>query len=272
MALGVRDEAIYSVDMQFGICSPTTLAADAHAGGWDFIEGNAQQMFKGTETDWQVPVSVSLTVPVVNAMLPGALRVVGPSVDDAAIDAYMANVLQRAARSNVSTIVFGSGAARGVPDGFSRDEAARQITSFLKRTAPVAGAHGVTIVIEPLHRGECNIINTVAEAMTHVHAVDHPAVQCLVDSYHFWLENEPLENLAVAMPWIKHVHVADRDGRAAPGESKTSDYDAFFKVIKKGGYDARGDKALCSVECRGLDLKSNGPAVLSFLRAAWSDA
>ena len=53
----------------------------------------------------------------------------------------------------------------------------------------IAASHGVLIVAEPLNRGECNIINTVAEAMEYVQAVNHPNFNCLVDSYHLWLES-----------------------------------------------------------------------------------
>jgi sugar phosphate isomerase/epimerase len=257
----------YALVMQFGICGPVTLAAAAYAGGWDYIEGNAQEVLRAAAPDWHAPNPVELPVPVVNCMLPGTLRIVGPAVDETAVDAYMTTLLHRARLAKIKTIVFGSAAARRIPDGFSRDAAQAQIIAFLKRIAPVAALNHVTIVIEPLNRQECNHINTVAQAMTYVREANHPAVACLVDSYHFWLENEPLEHLAAAMPWIKHVHVADRDGRVAPGESKTSDYDSFFKVIKTAGYDG-----LCSVECSNLNLATNAPAVLNYLKHAWHHA
>jgi len=125
----------------------------------------------------------------------------------------------------------------------------------------------VTIVIEPLNCGECNIINTVAEAMKYVAVVGHPNLRCLVDSFHFWLEDEPLENLREAVPAIAHVHVADKVGRTAPGESGQSDYRPFFRVLKDGGYDG-----LISVEAKDFDVAPSGRKVLEFLRKQWNEA
>lgn len=253
--------------MKFGICGSTGLAVAAAAGGWEYIEENAQGMFRGLELDWQRPAKAALPVPSVNSMLPGSLKITGPDARHEPLLDYMGRLLARAAVSGVDIVVFGSGGARMVPDGWDRQTAVSQIASFLSAVAPIAMQNGVTIVIEPLNRGECNIINTVAEAMTYVHKVDHPNIRCLVDSYHLWLEDEPLSNVEAAMPWIAHAHVADRDGRVAPGESGASDYKPLFGVLKRAGYDR-----LISVECKGLDLATNGPRVLSFLKENWSAA
>ena len=107
----------------------------------------------------------------------------------------------------IKTLVFGSGGARKVPEGFDRETARRQIIGFCSLAAPIAHRQGIVLVMEHLHKKETNIINSVAEAMTYVKAVNHPGFQCLVDSYHFWLENEKPADLQAAMPWIKHVHL-----------------------------------------------------------------
>lgn len=252
--------------MQFGICTNQSNASVAMQAGWDYLEENVQSLLKGSEAVWSAPL-IQAPTPAANSMVPGGIPIVGPDVNHERLKCYMTHVLARADQIDLRTIVFGSGAARNVPDGFDRNKAVDQITDFLHLIAPIAAAHNIMIVIEPLNKGECNIINTVAEAMTYVKRVNHPNIQCLVDSYHFWLEDEPLANLESAMPWIKHVHVADRDGRVAPGESGTSDYKPFFKVIKQGGYDLR-----CSVECKGFDFEQHGTKVLDRLKADWSTA
>lgn len=253
--------------MRFGICGSSSIALAAQAAGWDYVEVNAQSVLKGLESDWAQAPAAALDTPAANCMVPGSLPITGPKADPAALVAYMDNVLTRAPKAGIKKIVFGSGGARNVPEGFDRNKAVDQITAFLNTIAPIAQKHGVTIVIEPLNRGECNIINGVGEAMTYVKRVNHPNIKCLVDSYHLWLEDEPLKNLEEAMPWIEHVHVADKEGRVAPGESGKSDYVSFFKVIKQGGYDK-----LCSAECQGLDPAKNGAKVLAFLKDAWAKA
>ena len=253
--------------MQFGVCIPAAQSAAAKAGGWDFVEENVQGYFRGQADDWVPPTRPALPLPSANSLVPGGLPIVGPNADSEALTTYMTRVLQRARAVGMRTLVFGSGAARNVPADVARTEAVDQITAFLAESADIAKTYEITLVIEPLNRGECNIINTVAEAMTYVERVKHPNLKCLVDSYHFWLEDEPPANLEAAMPHIAHVHVADRDGRTAPGESGTSDYGPFMKMLKAGGYDG-----LIAVECRGFDLTTNGPRSLKVLRDSWASA
>lgn len=251
--------------MKFGVCSGQKNALVAQQAGWDFLEENVQSLLKGLETDWVKP-HLQMPVPSANSMVPANIPIVGPNVSHEQLIGYMTNVLTRASQVGIRTVVFGSGGARNVPEGFDRNKAVDQITEFLNLIAPLAQSNGITIVIEPLNRKECNIINSVKEAMTYVKAVNHPNIQCLVDSYHFWLEEEPLENLEAAMPWIRHVHVADKEGRVAPGVSGKSDYRPFFKVLKQGGYDR-----LIAVEGR-FDWENDVKSALSRLKEDWAAA
>ncbi|HLL89143.1 MAG TPA: sugar phosphate isomerase/epimerase family protein [Tepidisphaeraceae bacterium] len=256
--------------MKFGICTSVEKAADVKAAGWEYVEENVQGLLQGTVPDaqWQGKARVRpgvLPVPAANCLVPGNMKIVGPDVDREALQRYLGTVLQRSGQVGMQVLVFGSGAARNVPDGFDREQARQQIVDFLKDGVGAAKMAGVTLVAEPLNKHECNIINTVAEAMEYVRAVDHPNFQCLVDSYHFWLEDEPLENLKAAMPWIKHVHVADKDGRVAPGLSGKADYVPFFRVLKQGGYDG-----LISFEGAAMtDFKTQAPQALEHVRRAW---
>jgi sugar phosphate isomerase/epimerase len=210
----------------------------------------------------------ALPIPAANSLVPGTLKITGPEADLTKLRDYMTRVIGRAGKVGIKSLVFGSGGARNVPDGFDRNKARQQVLEFLRMAAPIAKEHGVTLVCEPLNRKECNILNTVDEAMTYVKEVNHPNFQCLVDSFHFWIDDEPLANLERAMPWIRHVHVADKDGRVPPGESKFADYRPFFRVLKKGGYDGR-----ISVEALGFDdVAGVSPRVLTFLKEQWVEA
>ena len=253
--------------MEFGICGSIAQAPAAKSGGWDYVEENVQALLRGQEPAWTPPAPAALPVPAANSMVPASLKIVGPDARHEPLIEYMGRMLPRAKQAGIGRIVFGSGAARMVPDGWDRQIAVSQIAAFLTSIAPIAQANDITLVIEPLQRGETNIINTVAEAMTYVRKIDHPNIRCLVDSYHMWLEGEPLEHVEDAMPWIEHVHVADKDGRVAPNESGKSDYKPFFAMLKRAGYDKR-----ISVECAGLDLSTNGRRVLSFLKDTWANA
>ena len=258
--------------MKFGICTTIEKSAAVRDAGWDFVEESVQGLLQGLEPDerWtgrDRATTSALPVLAANMLVPASLKITGPDRDREKLAAYMRAVLRRADQLNIRTLVFGSGGARQVPDGYPRDSAAEEIGEFVRTSAAVAGEYGVTIVIEPLNRGECNILNSVAEAMKYVAAVGHPNLKCLVDSYHFWLEDEPLDNLREAMPSIRHVHVADKMGRTAPGESGQSDYRPFFRVLKDGGYDGP-----ISVEAKAFDMPTSGARVLEYLRNQWNEA
>jgi sugar phosphate isomerase/epimerase len=256
--------------MLFGICTGSASAAAVKAAGWDYIEENVQSLLQPAAADdqWNAPSRVELPIRAANVLVPGTLKIVGPEADPAKLRQHMSAVTERAARVGITTLVFGSGAARKIPDGFDRETASKQIIEFSRTGAELASGHGITIVLEPLNQGECNIINSVAEAMRFVKAVDHPAFQCLVDTYHFWLEDEPLENLRRAMPWIKHVHVADKEGRVAPGLSGKADYRPLFSVLKQGNYGG----AISFEGTAIADFAETAPKVLEFVKQQWEQA
>ncbi len=262
--------------MRFGICMPMDRSAKLRSAGWDYLEALVHQLLQGATPDAQwngraEAAASALPIPAANQLLPATMKITGPAVNFEQLRKYMQVVTRRAAEIGIKTLVFGSGVARKVPEGFDRNEARRQIIEFVRMSAPMCAEHDVTLVAEPLNRGECNIINSLAEAMEYVRVIDHPNFQCLLDSYHFWLEDEPLENLADAMPWIRHVHVADKLGRSAPGESGASDYRPLFATLKRGGY--RGSITVETIDSEKVDSIPDGARrVVEFLKQQWSES
>jgi sugar phosphate isomerase/epimerase len=260
--------------MEFGVCTTINDSPAVKAAGFGFIEESAQSLLQGLLPDEQWTgreraAGCVLPIPSANLLVPKTLRITGSDVDAPRLKDYLSVVTRRAAQLGMKTLVFGSGGARNVPDGFDRDSARRQIVAFCRVAAEQAQPHEVTIVVEPLNRGECNIVNTVSEAIGYVKEVDHPNLRCLVDSYHLWLEDEPLDDLEAAMPWIHHVHVADKLGRVAPGQSGQSDYRPLFGVLKLHGYAGR-----ISIEgdFPSSAIARDGEKVLQFLRRQWAEA
>lgn len=253
--------------MKIGICAQADQSPAAKEAGFDYIEPNAQQLLEGLKPDdqWK-PKESALPMLSANVLVPAALKIVGPTVDSTKLHSYMATVARRAKSLGLQKLVFGSAGARNVPEGFDRDIAKRQIVEFARDAATVCKQRGVLLVIEALQRGECNIVNTIDEAAGYVKLVDHPDFRCLFDAYHFWLENEPIEHLRSAMPLVKHVHLADIEGRVAPGESGKSDYRPLFHVLRQGGYDDT-----VTVEASVRDLRADGPRVVKFIKDQWKD-
>jgi sugar phosphate isomerase/epimerase len=258
--------------MKIGVCTNLADAQAVKTGGFDYLEASVQELLDGLVPDQQWKglerrADARIEIPSGNLMVPAALKITGDQVNWEKLLQYMATILERAAKVGMKTIVFGSAGARQVPEGFPRKRAAEQVVEFARACARQAGGFGITIVLEPLAKKECNFVNSLPEAMDIVRAVDHPSFQCLVDSYHFWMEDEPLENLRETMPWIRHVHLADKVGRVAPGESGQSDYRPLFAVLKQGGYNGN-----LSVEADFRNIAQAGPRVLAFIRNQWNQA
>jgi len=254
--------------MRLGICAKTTDGAMLKEAGWDYVEEQVVRFLRGEDEQWEVPARGVLPVEAGNLMLPPTIKLVGKAVDSAGIKVYMGRVMERAQAVGMKTIVFGSGGARRVPEGFSREKAKEQLLDFARMAAELAECHGITVALEHLQQTECNIITSVAEATEYVREVGHGHFRQLVDSYHLWQEKEPLDSVKAALPWLCHVHVADQGSRCAPGqgsEQAAAMYRKFFQVLKAGGYDGR-----ISVEAKwnpGMD--ADAAKVARWTREMW---
>lgn len=179
-----------------------------------------------------------LPCPTSNNFFPTYFRLTGPEVDRDAVMDYARRALKRAEELGVRYQVFGSGPAKNVPEGFPMEEGYRQVVRLLQQVAPVARAHGVTIVIEPLRKAECNLINTFAEGVQLARDVDDPNVRVLVDFYHLTEEAEPVQHLLDdGREFLRHVHFANPNGRVFPARGDEADYRPFIDALNAVGYD-----------------------------------
>jgi sugar phosphate isomerase/epimerase len=252
--------------MRFGVCGGPEKAAAVAAAGYDYIELAAAAMLNPFEDDaaWTERRRTLDAMPIrpetFNVFITAA-KVTGPDADSAVLERYVHTLLGRAALVGGKVVVFGSGGARGVPDGFSRETAREQILRFLGFCADAADKTGVTVAIEPLNLSESNIINTVTEGAEYARTIGRPGVRDLADTYHMEKDGEPLEAIVAAADVLAHVHTADT-GRHAPGTG-TYDHIALFRTLRAAGYDNR-----LSIECSWTDFEAQiGPA-LAHLKAA----
>ena len=130
--------------MEYGVCAPIESAAILAAAGFDFIELHVQRDLRTTEgEDAFAPMLARIrqsAVPPIaaNCFIPGELRITGPDVDMEALEAYASTAFERAVRSGIETIVFGSGGARRIPEGFDRGAAWQQLVRFGQCIGPIA--------------------------------------------------------------------------------------------------------------------------------------
>jgi len=230
--------------MHFGVCGGPDLARLAREAGYDYWEWSVPGLLKPLENDAAFEAArgqareTGLPCPVLNLFVPNSLPITGPQADTDRLRAYVETAFVRARKAGVEQIVFGSGGARRVPDGFDPETARQQIAAFLRIAAPLATAQGVTVLIEPLNRKDCNILTSVRESAALMDEVNHPAIRLLADSYHFLLSDNDTDTLRARGRQIGHTHVATRDNRLPPG-AEPCDLAPFFRALVQGGYNGR---------------------------------
>ena len=230
--------------MQYGVCTGPENAAAMAAVGFDFIELNVQGHLQPRADSAAFKPTLDAirgsgtSAPAANGFLPANLPVTGPDVDLSAVREYVTTAFLHAQQAGVHTIVFGSGGARQIPDGFDRDIAWQQLVDFGRMIGPLAEQRAVYVVVEHLNRAECNVLTTVPECVNYVREVDHPNVRLLVDAYHVARENEDLSVLDDCGGILRHVHVATYESRKAPG-AEDCDLGPFVKKLKEIGYAGR---------------------------------
>jgi sugar phosphate isomerase/epimerase len=252
--------------MLIGICGNPEIAPAARAAEYDYLELNTQAHLQGEADDAVFePIleqikKCGMPCLAANVFVPGHLKITGPEVDFPRLTRYVSIVMQRAERAGVRTIVFGSGGARRIPDGFDRARAYAQLVTFGRMLGLICADHGVTIALEPLNRGETNIINSVSEGLLYVKDVNHPSFRLLIDAYHWAKENEPTADIVAAGTWLAHAHIATYANRFPPG-AEVCDFGPFFTALKQAGYDLR-----ISVEAGWKDLEAQAAAAQQELR------
>jgi D-psicose/D-tagatose/L-ribulose 3-epimerase len=254
--------------VQVGYCTPLSNVEAAKAAGFDYVELSTSEIAGLPDADFERAAArirqAGIPVPAANLFLPAALKVTGPGIDREQQMAYVRKAFARLARLGTQIVVFGSGPARMVPDGFPKDRAFQQLVEFGRRIAPEARARGITITVEPQRHEETNIINSAAEGLSLVNAIDDPNFQLMVDFYHLASEKEDPAIIVRAGSHIRHLHTANPEGRVFPRKLEEYDYAPFFAALRQIGYDKR-----ISVEASTKDLQADAPQAIALLHQAF---
>ncbi|HEV8038076.1 MAG TPA: sugar phosphate isomerase/epimerase family protein [Bryobacteraceae bacterium] len=134
-----------------------------------------------------------------------------------------------------AVMVFGSPKQRCAVDGLSPAEATRNFTAGLASVASRAEERGVTILVEALPIGQCDVITTLEEAAEIVNQLNSPAVRTMFDTHNAVNETEPHAVLVDRyFDLIRHVHINEMDGRH-PGTGNY-DFKPVFDILERRGY------------------------------------
>ena len=115
---------------------------------------------------------------------------------------------------------------RGSTGGLSPADATRNFVDGLAAIAPQAGQRGVTVLMEALPIGQCDVVTSLEEAAALVRQIDHPAIRTMFDCHNAVDEAEPHATL------LERYY--DLDGRH-PGTGSYN-FKAIFDVLRRREY------------------------------------
>ena len=245
--------------MKIGVCCGTDIEKIKYIKslGYDYAESHCQEIAKADDEKIEAIKAIGLPILAANCFI--SLRVVGDEKDEAAIAEYIERLFSKSKRLGLSYLVFGSSAARRIPEGMSLEQGRAEIVDFLKNfVVPVAEKYDIPVAIEPLRPEECNAINTVADGVEIANRVGSPYIKVLADVAHMYVQNEPMESLLQYKGWLIHAHTSNPD--PAPETGKKRIYPAsddafgqksFFDPLKAIGVET------CSIEAEVFDFEQD---------------
>lgn len=257
--------------IKLGVCTSPDNIALVEKAGFDFIEIGFSWLAGLSEEEYQKALSqvraAGIGAEAANGMVPGEIKLVGPDADEAKIRQYLDKAFARGSEMGIRVVVFGSGGARSVPQGFPHAEAWRQIARYLKIVSEYCVLYNMELAIEPLRRAECNILNYVTEGTILSALLNLPGIGVLGDTHHMNCGGEPNSALSQAGVYLKHVHIShsmgDEGGRDFPYPGDGADYKALFEELKNAGYEGR-----VSIEAGCRCLAEDAPKAYELLKAA----
>jgi D-psicose/D-tagatose/L-ribulose 3-epimerase len=117
----------------------------------------------------------------------------------------------------------------------SQDVEYNYLRESVAALAETAQAARIKIAMEVLNRYESHLLNTAAQALRFVQAIDHSSIGILLDAYHMNIEEaNPARAVESAGDHLFIFHVADSN-RAGVGRGHT-DFAALAAALKRIGY------------------------------------
>ncbi|MFD2571287.1 sugar phosphate isomerase/epimerase family protein [Spirosoma soli] len=260
------------LSLPLGVCTSYDKAGLLKGLGYSFVEESVGRFLIPDQGDAQyeknklAQKTEGLPVRSYIYFFPGSLKSVGPDTHHEAILQRADLALKRAKECGSKNIVFGSGGSRAIPNSFDRATAKAQHIALCKKMAPLAEKHGVTLAVEPLNRGETNFINSLAEGVEIIQAVNNPWFRLQCDIYHMLKEDEKPEEIVKYGQYIVHCHLAEKQSRTPPGV-KGDDFKPYFRALKQINYQGG-----LSLECNWTDFDSEVKRGIAVVKQQLADA
>jgi hydroxypyruvate isomerase len=235
--------------------TPAKSAASAVQSGyrqsvcrWPFAKIPIREFFKGvadlgltavdllTPEEWPIAREFGLTCSMGSGLGGTIVDGLNDPANHESIVKGLTDGIPRAAEAGVPNVITFFGNRRGRADA----EAIANSVAVLRRVAPIAERHGVTVCIELLnskvdhkdYQGD-----RTAYGVAVVSQVGSPRVKLLYDIYHMQImEGDVIRTLREHQQWIAHYHTAGVPGRHEIDDTQELFYPAIFRAIRDTGF------------------------------------
>lgn len=252
---------------QYGIIAPDRDVDAILAAGADYVEptivGNVIVLDEAGR--WQPDLALRERAPSPSfaILCPGDLRLSDPEFPPEETRDFLRTAFAAVAplARPGATVVLGSGAARRLPDGMGRAAGRQAFARSVQVAREVAAEHGLEVILEPLHRGETDLVNSLTEAIAFLEEFGMGEMRVVADLFHIMLEQEPLEVVREHAGRVAHAHIADTD-RRPPGQGGWP-LAGFLGALRGGGFAGH-----VSIECTWADVTAEAGPALAAVRTA----
>jgi len=227
--------------MKLGFCTGMDGLSLAVKAGCDYVETSFTSVARMSDDEFaafeKAVAATGLKVEAMNGFIPGDYPLCTLE-DYSGVLEYVRGGMQRGQKLGTQVVVFGSGAARRIPEGMDKAEALKKLAVFLGKAADIAAEYGIRIAVEPLCYAECNAVNTVLEGWNLARSSGEKAMD-LADLYHMGQNGEDMNDIVKVGKDLIHCHIGRPGTRKYPMENDGYDYKPFFSALKAIGYEGR---------------------------------
>jgi len=251
--------------MKIGICTQFENITEMEKIGFDYIEPSVAGLNKMDNKMFSNALSVvnnsNIKCEAFNVLFPAEIKLTGNYVKKEKIEEYIKFSFEKVALLGGKIVVFGSANSRNVPEGFEKYKAYEQLIEAAFIVGNIAKEFSITIAMEPLNKGESNILNSVLEGLEFVKTLDHENVKLLADFYHMRTDNEDISFIKSTGGYLQHTHIARGVDRKFPSVHNEDLYNDFFNSLEVCGYKGR-----VSIEGKSDNLIDDAKIALKLLR------
>ena len=247
----------------FGICAGFDNLPQLAEAGFDYVELTTYDLVKASKESFfemrKIASRSSVLCEASNLFYPTDFRVTGDNIDEDKIYNYIEKAVARAGMLNIRNITIGSGPARTVPEGFSRETAFFQFGDQIKYAGQLAGKQGISITIEPIQPSNTNLIINLAEGVALAEYVNLPNVKTMADINQMTGAGDTIDMIYRYGAFIGHLHILDMKNRKFPVDPEDAESTALVKAylsVNPGGRITVEGAPFTTVENARLCLKA----------------